>query len=68
MTLTEAALRALVAALPEKPRVIASGNGATPAHLLSMLDGAIDSYRLFVLNAHRGIPTRPGARTPTTLH
>jgi acyl-CoA hydrolase len=59
------ALAAVVGALPGVPRVVASGNFATPRVLLAALDGALASYRLFVLNAQRDIPTRDGISLET---
>ena len=41
-------------------RVVASGNGAVPWTLLHALDAALESYRLFMLNAPIGVPDRPG--------
>lgn len=43
-----------------EPRVVASGNFATPHRLLACLDSTIESYRLFMLNAQSGIPDRAG--------
>jgi len=43
-----------------EPRVVVSGNFATPMHLLGLLDSAVECYRLFTLNAQPGIPARPG--------
>ncbi len=42
------------------PRVVAGGNFATPWRALAVLDGAVASYRLFVLNAQAGMPDRDG--------
>jgi acyl-CoA hydrolase len=42
------------------PRVVVSGNSAVPWALLTLLDTALPRYRLFMLNAPTGIPTRPG--------
>ncbi|MEO7269817.1 MAG: acetyl-CoA hydrolase/transferase C-terminal domain-containing protein [Knoellia sp.] len=39
---------------------MASGNAAVPWELLQVLDEAAPRYELFMLNAPRGIPTRPG--------
>ena len=58
-TITESELARILAALPAAPRVVASGNGATPRQLLSVLDAQVPIYRLFMLNAHPGIPSRP---------
>lgn len=53
-------LGAVLSALPARPRVVASGNGAVPRALLSLLDETVAELRLFVLNAPPGIPTRAG--------
>ncbi|MGA2519478.1 MAG: acetyl-CoA hydrolase/transferase C-terminal domain-containing protein [Acidimicrobiales bacterium] len=60
-TLSERALVGRLGALPwAEPRVVVSGNFATPWRLLEMFDRAVESYRLFALNAQPGIPTREG--------
>lgn len=48
-------------AYPE-PRIVASGNHATPWQLLEAADKALPGYRLFLLNAQPGIPVRDGVR------
>jgi hypothetical protein len=60
-------LSAVLADLPDNPRVIASGNVATPTVLLDVLDRQIPSYRLHMLNAQRGIPDRDGVTYETTF-
>ena len=45
-----------------EPRIVASGNHATPWHLLELADKALPEYRLFLLNAQPGIPVREGVR------
>jgi acyl-CoA hydrolase len=48
-----------LSALPRRqPRVIASGNFATPQHLLGAAESALERYRLFMLNAHSPLPAR----------
>lgn len=42
------------------PRVVASGNFATPRRLLELVDAAFEEYRLFVLNAPAGLALRDG--------
>ncbi|GAB3892934.1 acetyl-CoA hydrolase/transferase C-terminal domain-containing protein [Kibdelosporangium lantanae] len=42
------------------PRVVVSGNFATPRRALAILDGVLGEYRLFALNAQAGIPDRDG--------
>ena len=60
-------LRAALSALPGQPRVVASGNGAVPWPLLRAVDGALATYRLFLLNAPAGIPTRDGVVHETSF-
>lgn len=43
-----------------EPRAVVTGNFATPKRLLSLFDSAVESYRLFILNAQPPIPDRPG--------
>jgi acyl-CoA hydrolase len=43
-----------------EPRVVVSGNFATPRRLLSQWDSAIEHYRLFMLNAQQPLPSRDG--------
>jgi len=43
-----------------EPRVVASGNFASPLRLLELFDTAVESYRLFVLNAQPPLPDREG--------
>ena len=59
------ALRTLVGALPGTPRLVASGNFAGPRVLLEAVDAGLAAYRLFVLNAQKGIPTRDGVTLET---
>jgi acyl-CoA hydrolase len=58
-TVSETELAGVLAALPPDPRVVASGNGAAPFAVLNILDLHVHAYRLFMLNAHPGISTRP---------
>lgn len=53
-------LATLLADLPDDPRVVVTGNHASPGHLLGLVDGLLPSYRLWMLNAQRGIPDRDG--------
>lgn len=46
--------------LPENPRVVVSGNHATPWHTLRLLDAALPAYRLWALNGQPGLPDRDG--------
>ena len=58
--ITEAKLGTVLAGLPGLPRVVTSGNFATPWRALTVLDKALPEYRLFALNAQPGVPDRPG--------
>jgi acyl-CoA hydrolase len=63
--ISEHTLGEVLSALPGTPRVVASGNHATPSRLLGVLDKAVESYRLFMLNAQPGIPDRDGVTYET---
>ncbi|HMK98563.1 MAG TPA: acetyl-CoA hydrolase/transferase C-terminal domain-containing protein [Acidimicrobiales bacterium] len=41
-----------------EPRVVASGNFATPKRLIDLFDATTESYRLFMLNAQGTVPCR----------
>ena len=47
------------------PRVVVSGNFATPWELLGVVDRALDRYRLLALNPQAGWPCREGVVTET---
>lgn len=53
-------LKQILADLPANPRIVASGNFATPHALLDAADEALPKFKLFMLNAHPGIPDRNG--------
>ncbi len=58
---TEHELENRFGALPwAEPRAVVSGNFVTPRRLVGLFDAAVESYRIFVLNAQDGIPTRRG--------
>lgn len=46
--------------LPPNPRVVVSGNHATPWHTVGLVDAALPAYRLWALNGQRGLPDRDG--------
>lgn len=52
---------------PHGPRVVVSGNFATPAALLAAVDAALSTYRLNLLNAQQGIPSRDGVIHETSF-
>jgi acyl-CoA hydrolase len=60
-------LRRALKDLPEQPRVVASGNFATPWQLLEEVDELLPTYRLSVLNAQHGMPDREGVELETSF-
>ncbi|WP_460766813.1 acetyl-CoA hydrolase/transferase family protein [Mariniluteicoccus flavus] len=63
----EATLSARLSVVPNGARVVATGNFAAPGRLLSVVDGAIESFRLCMLNAQPGIPDREGIQYETSF-
>ena len=59
-TIAPDVLSSHLASLPENPRVVVIGNFALPASALTLLDAALPTYRLFVLNPQVGVPDREG--------
>lgn len=67
-TIDLGAVHGLLTRVPgEQPRVVASGNFATPATLLGAVDAALPAYRLFVLNGQPGLPDREGVVPETAF-
>jgi len=62
---SESELVAVLSGVPANPRVVASGNFASPRAALAILDAAVPEYRLFLLNAQPGLPDRPGVTLET---
>jgi acyl-CoA hydrolase len=60
-------LKRVLANLPDNPRVVASGNFATPQILLGALDEVVPEYRLNMLNAQKPIPDREGVTYETAF-
>ena len=58
--INESQLASILGDLPENPRVVASGNFASPMTLLRVLDENVAEFKLHMLNAHPGIPDREG--------
>ncbi len=59
--ISEQQLEETLAALPVvEPRVVASGNLATPRVLLDALERTVERYRLFMLAAQAPLPARDG--------
>ncbi|KZB79551.1 acetyl-CoA hydrolase/transferase family protein [Amycolatopsis regifaucium] len=63
--LSESRLSAVLSAALTCPRVVVSGNFATPYRALELLDKAVAEYRLFALNAQPGLPDRAGVTLET---
>jgi len=53
-------LAAHLGGLPGRPRVVVSGNAATPWSLLRAFDRQVEAYVLHILNPHIGVPDRDG--------
>lgn len=53
-------LKSLLAQAPDNPRVVATGNHVPPWTMLRLIDEALPTYRLNMLNAPAGISTREG--------
>lgn len=66
-TITLSQLAGLLGDLPANPRVVASGNFATPRALLAAFDAAVPEYTLNVLNAQVGLPDREGVTYETSF-
>lgn len=58
-------LAVVLSDLPPNPRIVASGNFATPHTVLDVVDRTLDTYTLHMLNAQRGIPDREGVTLET---
>jgi acyl-CoA hydrolase len=64
-TISESQLATVLSRVAGVPRVVVSGNFATPARALAVLDGSVAEYRLFALNAQPGMPDRDGVTLET---
>lgn len=60
-------LQRVLGSLPENPRVVASGNFATPQVVLHALDSVVPEYRLHMLNAQKPLPDREGVTYETAF-
>lgn len=56
-----------LAALPDDPRIVVSGNHATPWETLAQIDAAVPAYRLWALNGQPGLPDRDGVTLETSF-
>jgi acyl-CoA hydrolase len=61
------ALERRIGALPGQPRVVVAGNHATPWEAVQVVDRALSSYRLWMLNAGNGTPARAGVIAETAF-
>ncbi len=57
----------IIADLPERPRIVSPGGGASPLALLDGLDQALESWTLFCVNAPEGVPVRDGVTHETVF-
>ena len=60
-------LAGALSSLPADPRVVVSGNFATPHVVLAAVDAAVPAYRLHALNAQPGLPDREGVTHETAF-
>jgi len=60
-------LTSVFADLPASPRVVASGNFATPQAILQVFDEQVPEYTLHMLNGHAPLPDRPGVTYETAF-
>jgi len=58
-------LAGVLADLPPHPRIVASGNFATPHAVLDLAAATLDTFTLNMLNAQAGIPDREGITLET---
>lgn len=65
--ITTERLPSVLSRLKEEPRVVVSGNFATPMHLLRAVDKGLPEYKLHMLNAHGHLPLRAGVKHETTF-
>jgi acyl-CoA hydrolase len=67
VTVAPERLVAALGPLPERPRVVVSGNGATPWTCLAALDAGLEDFVLHLLNPQPGVPDRPGVSLETAF-
>lgn len=60
-------LSAVFARLPRNPRVVVSGNAATPTSVIGVLDRTVGEYTLHMLNAMSELPDRAGVTLETAF-
>ncbi|GGK59778.1 acetyl-CoA hydrolase/transferase family protein [Ornithinimicrobium pekingense] len=67
ITVDTSALAAALRALPDTPRVVASGNHSIPWELVRVLDEHVERYVLNTLNGPPGLPERDGVVVETSF-
>ena len=65
--MSEQELRRILEQLPAEPRVVVSGNFATPWQLVGEIDRLLPAYRLWALNGQPGLPDREGVVLETSF-
>jgi len=60
-------LQQILDRLRAEPRIVVSGNFATPWHLLGEIDRLLPAYRLWALNGQPGLPDREGVVLETSF-
>lgn len=60
-------LKSVLQNLPGNPRIVASGNFASPNTLLKVADEVLPEFKLHMLNAQPGIPNREGITFETAF-
>lgn len=65
--ITPEQLPTVLGQLPQNPRIIASGNFATPKTLLDIAQKSLPEFKLHMLNAQPGIPDREGITYETAF-
>ncbi|GAA5165162.1 acetyl-CoA hydrolase/transferase family protein [Ornithinimicrobium tianjinense] len=67
ITADTAAVAAALRALPDNPRIVASGNHSIPWELVRLLDEHVESFVLNTLNGPPGLPEREGVVVETSF-
>lgn len=67
ITVDTAALAGALHALPDNPRIVASGNHSVPWELVRVLDEQVERFVLNALNGPAGLPEREGVVVETSF-